>query len=36
MGMKAVICRPDELVDAHRYVELGHKRGNVIVTVAPA
>jgi len=25
----------DEIVDAHRYVDLGHKKGNVIVTISP-
>ena len=24
----------DEIVDAHRYVDLGHEKGNVIVTIS--
>jgi NADPH:quinone reductase-like Zn-dependent oxidoreductase len=38
-ALRSVIDRRftlDEIVEAHRYVDLGHKKGNVIVTISPA
>jgi NADPH:quinone reductase-like Zn-dependent oxidoreductase len=37
-ALRSVIDRRytlDDIVEAHRYVDLGHKKGNVIVTISP-
>jgi NADPH:quinone reductase-like Zn-dependent oxidoreductase len=38
-ALRSVIDRTytlDEIIEAHRYVDLGHKKGNVIVTISPS
>ncbi|HEV3102635.1 MAG TPA: NAD(P)-dependent alcohol dehydrogenase [Candidatus Dormibacteraeota bacterium] len=38
-ALRSVIDRRytlDEIVEAHRYVDMGHKKGNVIITISPA